>query len=113
MTDLKIFSGKANRALSQQICEYLGVPLGDISLGNFPDGETSCKINEDIRGREHVHLPFGEGDIDFAPVLGALEDAGYRGLVNVELSRQSHEAPEAARRAIEFLRKVSPAWRSA
>jgi ribose-phosphate pyrophosphokinase len=52
MTDLKLFSGKANRTLSAQICEYLGVPLGDISLGNFPDGETSCKINEDIRGRD-------------------------------------------------------------
>jgi ribose-phosphate pyrophosphokinase len=52
MHDLKIFSGKANRALSAQICEYLGVPLGDIALGNFPDGETSCKINEDVRGRD-------------------------------------------------------------
>ena len=52
MNDLKIFSGKANRALTQEICEYLGVPLGDVSLGNFPDGETSCKINEDIRGRD-------------------------------------------------------------
>ena len=52
MTDLKLFSGKANRPLSLQICEYLGVPLGDVSLGNFPDGETSCKINEDIRGRD-------------------------------------------------------------
>jgi ribose-phosphate pyrophosphokinase len=52
MNDLKIFSGKANRALTTQICEYLGVPLGDIALGNFPDGETSCKINEDVRGRD-------------------------------------------------------------
>ena len=52
MHDLKIFSGKANRPLTQEICEYLGVPLGDVSLGNFPDGETSCKINEDIRGRD-------------------------------------------------------------
>src|SRR5688572_21746492 len=52
MTDLKIFSGKANRQLSTQICEYLGVPLGDVALGNFPDGETSCKINEDVRGRD-------------------------------------------------------------
>jgi ribose-phosphate pyrophosphokinase len=52
MHDLKIFSGKANRALTTQICEYLGVPLGDIALGNFPDGETSCKINEDVRGRD-------------------------------------------------------------
>src|SRR5213078_414886 len=32
--------------------DYLGVPLGDIGLGKFPDGEISCKINEDIRGRD-------------------------------------------------------------
>ena len=28
------------------------MPLGDIALGKFPDGEISCKINEDIRGRD-------------------------------------------------------------
>jgi ribose-phosphate pyrophosphokinase len=52
MNDLKIFSGKANPALAARIAEYLGVPLSDVSLGTFPDGEISCKINEDIRGRD-------------------------------------------------------------
>jgi len=52
MTDLKLFSGKANPKLSQAIAEYLGVPLGKIALGYFPDGETACKIEEDIRGRD-------------------------------------------------------------
>lgn len=52
MADLKIFSGKANLPLSKAIADYLGVPLGQISLGSFPDGETSCKIDEDIRGRD-------------------------------------------------------------
>ena len=52
MNDLKLFSGNANQALSKRIAKYLGVPLGDISLGVFPDGEISCKINEDIRGRD-------------------------------------------------------------
>jgi ribose-phosphate pyrophosphokinase len=52
MHDLKIFSGTANIELSQQIAAYLGVPLGKISLGAFPDGEISCKIDEDIRGRD-------------------------------------------------------------
>lgn len=59
---------------------------------------------EDIRGRTHEHLPFGEGEIDFPPVLRALAGTGYRGLVTVELSRSSHDAPEQARRAIAFLR---------
>ena len=49
---------------------------------------------EDIRGRAHEHLPLGEGEIDFPPVLRALAAAGYGGLVTVELSRNSHDAPE-------------------
>jgi ribose-phosphate pyrophosphokinase len=52
MNDLKIFSGTANQALARRITDYLGVPLGDVALGKFPDGEISCKINEDIRGRD-------------------------------------------------------------
>lgn len=52
MNDLKIFSGTANTVLARRITDYLGVPLGDIALGKFPDGEISCKINEDIRGRD-------------------------------------------------------------
>ncbi len=52
MNDLKIFSGRANPDLARRICEYLGLPLGKISMGNFPDGEISCKIDEDVRGRD-------------------------------------------------------------
>jgi ribose-phosphate pyrophosphokinase len=52
MNDLKIFSGRANASLARRICDYLGLPLGAISMGNFPDGEISCKIDEDVRGRD-------------------------------------------------------------
>ena len=52
MNDLKIFSGRANPQLSKRICDYLGLPMGGITLGNFPDSEISCKIDEDIRGRD-------------------------------------------------------------
>ena len=52
MNDLKIFSGTANPALAKRITDYLGVPLCDMALGKFPDGEISCKINEDVRGRD-------------------------------------------------------------
>ena len=52
MNDLKIFSGRANPELGSRICDYLGLPLGRISIGNFPDGEISCKIDEDVRGRD-------------------------------------------------------------
>ena len=42
---------------------------------------------DDMRRGVHEHLEFGEGEIDFPPVLAALREAGYRGLVAVELPR--------------------------
>jgi hypothetical protein len=48
-------------------------------------------------------LMFGDGEIDFPPVLRAFKEVGYAGGVYVELSRHSHEGPSAARRAFEFL----------
>jgi sugar phosphate isomerase/epimerase len=47
---------------------------------------------EDMRRGEHLHLPFGEGDMDVPAVVGALKDIGFGGLVCVELSRDSHRA---------------------
>jgi len=61
---------------------------------------------EDMRQGVHDHLMFGEGEIDFAPVLHELRKIGYGGGVHVELSRHSHDAVETARRALEFLRQV-------
>lgn len=59
---------------------------------------------EDMRRGVHEHLDFGDGEIDFPPVLAALVEVGYRGLVCVELSRHSHAAHTAVPRAIGFLR---------
>ena len=52
MRELKIFSGRANPGLTQQICGYLHLDVGKISLTNFPDGEHACKIEEEVRGRD-------------------------------------------------------------
>src|SRR6476660_266927 len=49
---LKIFSGRANRPLAENIARHLGVPLSNVTLGNFPDGETNARIEEDVRGRD-------------------------------------------------------------
>ena len=61
---------------------------------------------EDTCTGVHEHLMFGEGQIDFPPVLRALAAAGYNDGVHVELSRHSHQAPQAARRAYEFLNPI-------
>ncbi len=59
---------------------------------------------EDMRAGLHEHLMFGAGEIEFPPVLKALRQVGYSGGVHVELSRHSHDAPNAAARSMEFLR---------
>src|SRR5262249_47895609 len=51
---------------------------------------------EDMRRGVHEHLMFGEGEMDFGEVLGALREVGYAGGVHVELSRYSHDAVETA-----------------
>lgn len=61
---------------------------------------------EDMRAGVHEHLMFGEGEVDFPPVIAALHEVGYAGGVHVELSRHSHEGPSAARRAYQFLRPL-------
>jgi L-ribulose-5-phosphate 3-epimerase len=58
---------------------------------------------EDMRHGVHEHLMFGEGEIDFPPVLQALDQIGYKGGVHVELSRHSREGPAVAKEAYNFL----------
>jgi sugar phosphate isomerase/epimerase len=61
---------------------------------------------EDMVQGIHEHLMFGEGTIDFPPVFLALREMGYQGGLHVELSRQSHMAVEAVRRAAAFLKPL-------
>ncbi|HEX4145286.1 MAG TPA: sugar phosphate isomerase/epimerase family protein [Pirellulales bacterium] len=61
---------------------------------------------EDMRHGVHEHLMFGEGEIDFPPVIAALAATGYGGGLHVELSRHSHAAVDAARQAFRFLQPL-------
>jgi ribose-phosphate pyrophosphokinase len=47
---LTIFTGNANRALAQSICDYVEVPLGNAEVTRFADGEIYVEINENVRG---------------------------------------------------------------
>src|SRR6187401_2550339 len=49
---LNVFSGRANVPLAEKIAQFLGDPLGKITLMNFPDGEFWARIDEDVRGRD-------------------------------------------------------------
>jgi len=74
-----------------------------VILRRWKDWLVNIHIEDMLHG-VHDHLPFGEGTIDFPPVLAALREIGFEGGVHVELSRHSHEAPERLQQSFDFLK---------
>ena len=58
---------------------------------------------DDVSRGRHVHLPPGEGEIDFAAVMKAVVSLSPPPFVSLELSRHSHDAVEQARRSRAFI----------
>ena len=52
MDPCRIFAGNASRRLASAICDHLQVPLGDVDVARFEDGEVSVRFNENIRGSD-------------------------------------------------------------
>ncbi|HEV8672906.1 MAG TPA: ribose-phosphate pyrophosphokinase [Methylomirabilota bacterium] len=50
--ELKLFSGNANRGLTEEIAAALGVPLGQAEVARFSDGEVFVQIDENVRGAD-------------------------------------------------------------
>jgi ribose-phosphate pyrophosphokinase len=50
--ELKLFTGNANRALAEEIGQYLHVPLGEAEVSRFSDGEVFVQVNENVRGTD-------------------------------------------------------------
>lgn len=48
--EVKIFSGTTTRYLAEEICEAYGIPIGDVTVARFSDGEFSPSFDESVRG---------------------------------------------------------------
>jgi ribose-phosphate pyrophosphokinase len=48
----KIFSGTANEALADEVCNFLGMPRGLAQVTRFADGEAYVQIQENVRGAD-------------------------------------------------------------
>jgi len=51
-TSMMVFSGNANRALSEGIVRKLNMRLGMATVTRFSDGEIAVEIEENVRGRD-------------------------------------------------------------
>ncbi|MDR2463917.1 MAG: ribose-phosphate pyrophosphokinase [Verrucomicrobiales bacterium] len=49
---LQVFTGSANKELAQAIADFVGVPLGNVTVSAFPDGESFVKYEDNIRGND-------------------------------------------------------------
>ncbi|TYK11520.1 ribose-phosphate pyrophosphokinase 1 isoform X1 [Cucumis melo var. makuwa] len=47
---LKLFSGTANLALSQEVSRYMGLELSKVNIKRFADGEIYVQLKESVRG---------------------------------------------------------------
>ena len=50
LKSLSIFTGNANRALADEICKCVEIPLGRADVTHFSDGEIYVEIGENVRG---------------------------------------------------------------
>jgi ribose-phosphate pyrophosphokinase len=48
----KVFCGSANRPLGEEICKFVGVPMGEARLQRFADGEVMFQLLENVRGAD-------------------------------------------------------------
>ncbi len=52
MSNYMLFSGTANEELSQNIANYLEMPLSTSKIKRFSDGEISVQITDSVRGKD-------------------------------------------------------------
>ncbi|MDE2320438.1 MAG: ribose-phosphate pyrophosphokinase-like domain-containing protein, partial [candidate division NC10 bacterium] len=77
---LILFSGNANPALSQEIADYLDVPLGDVEVSRFADDEILVQIFENVRGADVFVIqptcrPVNENLMELLVIIDALKRA--------------------------------------
>ncbi len=94
-------------ALDTGHCLVTGEREPAAAVREFADALGTVTI-EDMKRGSHIHLPFGEGDMDVPGVLAALNAIQFAKLVCVELSRDSHRADTMISAALAALRAASP-----
>ena len=80
MDKMIVFSGTANRKLSEKIAKSLKVKLGKLTVSRFSDGEIGVKVHENVRGKDVFVIqptcpPVNENLIELLIVLDALRRA--------------------------------------
>jgi ribose-phosphate pyrophosphokinase len=84
---MKVFSGRSNNQLATRISNYLDMPLGDLSIFKFSDGEIGAAFEENVRS-EDVYIiqstnPPAENIIELTLILDAARRASAHKVIAV------------------------------
>lgn len=85
---LKIFAGSASRELGREICDYLGIPLGDSITDKFDNDNSWVKINENVREKDVFIVqtscrPVNDGFMEALIMTDALKRASAKRITMV------------------------------
>jgi ribose-phosphate pyrophosphokinase len=85
---MKLFSGTSNPILTLEVCKYLGIEPGSITVKTFSDGETQIEIHENIRGGDVFILqstcpPVNDNLMQLLIIMDALKRASAKRITAV------------------------------
>jgi len=88
LRSLSIFSGNANQPLAEEICKYVGVPLGKAEVTAFSDGESFVEIGENVRGVncfvvQSTASPVNQNLMELLVMIDALKRASAGSIVAI------------------------------
>ena len=77
--ELRVFSGTAHHTLAEDVCRYLGIPMGQSDVFKFPNDNTFVQFQENIRERDvFIIQPFSYPVNDHVMELLIMIDAARR-----------------------------------
>ena len=84
---MKIFTGNSNTKFAKGVAQYLGIPLGQVNLRKFSDGELYVAFDENIRNEEVFIIqstnPPAENILELLLMLDAARRASAKTVIAV------------------------------
>ena len=86
--DIKLFAGRSNPALAQEIANELGTTVGPMIVKNFADGEIYVQVKESVRGDDvfiiqPVCNPVNENLMELLIIIDAFKRASAKSITAV------------------------------
>lgn len=86
--DIKLFAGRSNTKLAQEIADYLGTTVGPMVVKNFADGEIYVQVKESVRGDDVFIIqplcnPVNENLMELLIIIDAFKRASAKSITAV------------------------------